>query len=305
MKISKNSNKPKVISATLATISAAVFGWLWLPSLWFWICWEVFAGALVVVGCFGEWYLFKTPATPEGEDLHRAKELQFIFVVAIGVTMELAGLAHSIPEAMRLERDVSLANERVSTNEFRVEVLRSNNLVLNSQLLSASNKLEETLEFAARMRMKLIAPRALHFDETKFMADLSGRPKGAVAIFVTSGNKQDSILAIKIERALKQSGWAVIPSTPIPDELLAQKSEFSMGNILLTKKMPELLTDWVEHPRTNSAGSFAITNLWRMDTPERAFRIALGDCGVWVGMMMENTNLPEGHMQLVLGIEQW
>lgn len=50
--------------------------------------------------------MFKTAAKPGHEDHHRHRELQFILAVAIGVTMELIGLGHAIPEAIKLEGTV-------------------------------------------------------------------------------------------------------------------------------------------------------------------------------------------------------
>src|SRR5437867_12703194 len=103
MHTSKISKIPKTIWGIMAAILAARIGFVFLISVWFWICWEIFAGALVAVGCFGEWYLLKTPAKRGEEDHHKTRELQFILVVAIGVTMEFLALSHSIPEALRLE----------------------------------------------------------------------------------------------------------------------------------------------------------------------------------------------------------
>ena len=93
---SVKSKIPKATWATLATISIVVLGFVALPSVWFWISWEIVGGVLVAVGCIGEWRLI-------GQERHPA-EKKLIAAVAIGVTMELMGLAHSIPEAIRMER---------------------------------------------------------------------------------------------------------------------------------------------------------------------------------------------------------
>src|SRR5947207_16024411 len=98
MHISKISKIPKTIWGIMAAILAVISGWVLLSSLWFWICWEISAAALVAIGCFGEWYLFKTIPKPEEELHHRKRELQFILVVAIGVAMELMALPNSIQE---------------------------------------------------------------------------------------------------------------------------------------------------------------------------------------------------------------
>lgn len=65
---------------------------------------------MVAIGCFGEWYLFKYPATLGHETQHRARELLLIMLVAVGVTMEFLALTHTIPEAIRLEKDVAKAD---------------------------------------------------------------------------------------------------------------------------------------------------------------------------------------------------
>lgn len=304
------SKTPKIISDIIATISCISLAFIFFTSFWFWISFEFLAATLVTFGCGGEWWLHHHPSgrKKKEKDLHHALESKFIEMVVIGLIMELVSLGHSVHEGVKLENKVSEANERVSTNELALAVLNSNNLVLKKLVLESSNRLVETESFAARIRMKLITPRDWSFDDIKFVADLTGRPKGAVAIFITSGNKSDSILALKIEESSKLAGWTVIPSTSIPDELLLKMPTLSMGNILITRKtldLDDFKTQWVEHPATNSDGSTSMTNLWRMDTPRRAFKVALGDSGVWVGQEMTNTNLPDNEMQLILGVEQW
>src|SRR5437879_5309371 len=86
----------RMIWGILATTSIAVVAFLVHPRLWFWVSWEVFAAALVAIGCIGEWYLFGNPATVGHEAKHDRRELQFISAVSIGVTMELFALAHAI-----------------------------------------------------------------------------------------------------------------------------------------------------------------------------------------------------------------
>jgi hypothetical protein len=103
---------PKRIWAPVVTISIVVIGYLILPTLWFWIAWEVVAALLVAVGCFGEWHLFKREAAPNGEQSHRAWELRFILMVAIGVTMELGALPKTIVEALRLQKQIAELEEK-------------------------------------------------------------------------------------------------------------------------------------------------------------------------------------------------
>src|SRR5882762_6157852 len=65
----------KIIWGILAAILIAICLFLLLPSLWFWISWEIVAAGLVAIGCFGEWHLFRTPASPGHEEEHRRREL--------------------------------------------------------------------------------------------------------------------------------------------------------------------------------------------------------------------------------------
>ena len=220
----------------------------------------------------------------------------------LGFAILIAGLV--------MEMIGSFSAERLQSRENAI--LESTNVLLSAQvaelvhsnLLLAANE-RETIDFAARIRMKLIAPRSMYFDSKKFIADLSGKPKGTVSIFVTSGNKLDSVLAVKIRAAITNAGWVLMPPISLSDEFLANHPECSMGNVLVLNKFPDFKTDWYEHPKCNPDGSIDMTNLWRMDTPERAFKAALADCGIWVSPMMENTNFPNGYMQLFIGIEQW
>src|SRR5437899_12517248 len=59
--ISTSNRKLKAICAIIATISIAAFGFLLLPSIWFWIGWEILGAVLVAIGCVGEWYLITNP----------------------------------------------------------------------------------------------------------------------------------------------------------------------------------------------------------------------------------------------------
>lgn len=175
-------------------------------------------------------------------------------------------------------------------------------LASDSENRRLQTELKGSIDFAASIRMKMIAPRDLFFDEAKFASDLAGRPKGAVAIYVTSGNRTEERLAIKIKAALTNAGWTVIPSTPIADDFLTKHPEYSMGNILIVKTIPDLMADFRGHPIANQSAPISITNFWRIDTPDRIFRVALGDCGVWAGQMMQNPSLPDGSMELILGV---
>lgn len=171
-----------MIWGILATISIVVLGFSILPSVWFWVCWEVVAAGFVAFGCFGEWYLFKTPAKPGHQEKHRRRELQFILLVAIGVTMELMGLAHAIPEAMRLERDVAEA-------KHQTEELRKSNLALEA----------------------IIAPRSLSPDQQRQLVDALKRfSKHIVVIESYSLDAEAIMLSTQIGAILEKAGITVI-----------------------------------------------------------------------------------------------
>jgi len=131
MNSSKISRIPNIIWPPVAIISISVIFRVSLSSRWFWVCWEVGSGALVAVGCIGELILFQKPAKPGDEEHHRGQELQFICMVAFGVTMELFSLFHSIPEAFHLEKDITSAIERTRQ-------LESANLMMAKELKTIS-----------------------------------------------------------------------------------------------------------------------------------------------------------------------
>lgn len=114
-----------MICGILATTSIAFACWWLLPSVLFWIGWEIAAALLVAVGCVGEWHMIKNPAQAGHEDQHRKRELQFIAAVAVGVSMELFAIPHAILEAVRLEHEVATLNERATGNELATEVVQA------------------------------------------------------------------------------------------------------------------------------------------------------------------------------------
>lgn len=127
----------KAACAVTPIILIAVAGFIF-PRVWFWISWEILGGLLVAIGCIGEWVLLS-----KREDAHhRWLEKKFAVAVAIGVTMDVIGLSHAIPEAIRLENKASNAwkmageaNERASLNE-------SNNLIAQSNLAALQLKVQ-------------------------------------------------------------------------------------------------------------------------------------------------------------------
>jgi hypothetical protein len=231
----------------------------------------------------------------------------FEVVAAFGISI-ISGIemANLEDEASQAEKDAAFANERASSNELAVAILTSNNLALQQRIGESSNRIVSLETFAARVHNKLMFPRGLVFDEKKFTADLIGRPKGTVAILVTSGVKTDDLLALKIGNALQAAGWVIVKSTRISDENLLQMPELWRGDKLITRDPFDFIHMSVERPKIGPNGEIALTNLFRMDTPERTLFVALGDSGVWeTGSMQANTDLPAGTMRLILGAEQW
>lgn len=153
MQTRKRANIPKMICGITAAISIVVVGFFSLSAFWFWTCLEIIAGGLVAGGCWGEWYLFKNPPDEGDESQNskrRRKELQCIIAVAIGVTVEFAALSHAIPEAIRLEKDVS---EIGTTNAQLV----ASNLIFASQV-EQFRKQNDDLE-ATAIRLKNAIPQ--------------------------------------------------------------------------------------------------------------------------------------------------
>jgi len=164
----------KVICATLMTISAVVLAFLLLPSLWFWVCWEILAAGLVALGCCGEWYMFLNPAKKGHESHHRRKELQFITAVAIGVFMEFLALAHAIPEAIRLQN--------------QVEALHNENLRL----------------------IKEIAPRRLTGEQKAALSKVLSNKFGAVVIVSSLMDNESADFADDLDSAIRGANWQTL-----------------------------------------------------------------------------------------------
>jgi hypothetical protein len=175
-----------------------------LCRVWFWIFWEVAAGALVAIGCFGEWYLFKTPATSGNEAHHRNKELRFIFVVAIGVTMELCGLAHTIPEAMRLEKEA--ANARKEAGDAKKQAAESNER--SKQLELTRVKLEKQV---AELEIKLQRRRLTKDQQDKAVSLLRPLSKAgeSISIGFSSEDSDSTAYAEDFAKMFSDSGYIV------------------------------------------------------------------------------------------------
>lgn len=129
-----------MIWAAIATILVIAILLVLLPSFWFWVSWEVIAGAMVAIGCGFEWYLLGHEPEDGMDSLikqrHRKKEMQFALLVAMGVTMEFIALAHTVPEGLKLEERVNIAEERAADAD-------SNRLVLAASLLALETKAQD------------------------------------------------------------------------------------------------------------------------------------------------------------------
>jgi hypothetical protein len=124
MQTSTKSRIPKIIWGILLAISIIVFAWFEFPPVWFWIGFEVVSAILVAGGCIGELYLFHHPAGRQKREKneHHKLESRFILAVAVGVTMELFALAHAIPQAVKVEKDV--AEQKATNLSLSIELAR-------------------------------------------------------------------------------------------------------------------------------------------------------------------------------------
>jgi hypothetical protein len=152
--IIKNKSIPKIISGIVATVLAIALGWSLLPSFWFWVSFEILAALLVAMGCCGEWWLHHHPAgrRKNEKDEHHRLEAKIIAMVALGVVMELFVLAHSIREGVRLERKVSEANERATSNQVQLATLNHATLKLSAQYDLSTNALAEANARLAKIK---------------------------------------------------------------------------------------------------------------------------------------------------------
>lgn len=224
---------PKMISGILAAILIAVVLYATIPSVWFWIGFEVLAALLVAIGCSGEWYLHHHPAgrRRKEKDEHHKLESRFIAAVVVGVFMEFFSLGHAIPEAIRLENDVAVANleaKRAGTNaaasyeraavaeresgqaneraakfdadrvmvEKEAEEIRSTNFVLHARVL----------ELEARMQDRTITAG----DRDKFINLLKDIPRGIVECYVDGNSDAETQnYAEDIRQMIKSAGYDV------------------------------------------------------------------------------------------------
>lgn len=198
-----------MICGIIATISIAVLGFFSLPTLWFWISWEILAGGLVAVGCVGEWILFRNPAEERNKlqkEHHRRRELQCITAVAIGVVMEFVALAHAIPEAIRLEAEVASIE---TTNAQLV----ASNLGLQSNVNETRIELENTQIRLAKVKNAL-PPRSISekqrelFITTFLETNALSSPKIDIKVFVQDVDDPEAeYFADFVRRMLNDAGY--------------------------------------------------------------------------------------------------
>lgn len=156
--MAQKSKIPNIIAGILLTISMASLACAVLPSIWFWIGVEVVAALLVSIGCAGEWYLHHHPAgkKKKEQDKHHNLESKFIGAVVIGVIMEFFSLSHAIPEAVKLERDIAVAqsnNLMMRMEVDRVEAQNKWRTISEEQKAAFIKATKDTLRFPIRVRI--------------------------------------------------------------------------------------------------------------------------------------------------------
>lgn len=111
---------------------------------WFWIGWEISGAILVAYGCFQEWnLLFRR----EGSVVKRL-ERGYAILVAIGVTMEMIGLFHEIPAALKMEKVMDGLEQTNLQLSIILEKLRQPRKMSQEQIngfIKFSNNLQKPL----------------------------------------------------------------------------------------------------------------------------------------------------------------
>lgn len=160
----------KMVCVILYAIVAAITSvWVFSFFFGFWHSFEFVSATCVAFGCVGEWWLFLNPSPTENKRLpeyqkYRIKELLCITLVAIGVTLELVALNHTMRESDTQAGEIaSLTNETVRLS-INLEGEKSKNLALASQvagligtniwLADKALTLEQQLEQVAQMEIK-------------------------------------------------------------------------------------------------------------------------------------------------------
>lgn len=180
--------KPKRLIALCASAAAILLLLVCLiarTSFWFWVCWQIVAAGLVTVGCVGEWHLFLRPPKEGDQEVHQRKTLRFITFAAIGACMQFIALAYTIPDALRLQKEVTQAKEGLQ----RAEVAR---LELEKQVL----------ELVKATKARTISRQIVD----KLSRDLIGVPTGQIEILAFDKDPEAIAFGLSLKRALVEAG---------------------------------------------------------------------------------------------------
>jgi hypothetical protein len=171
----------KLLWTGVAAIAVVATIFLWrLSPQWFWVGWEIVAGAMLSVGCIGEWILIsrEKPKTPEEELKHRREKVCTILVTA-GVALEFLALFHTIPEGIKLERDIVAIEQK--------------NLILRTNLVALEEKLQ---------------PRTISIEQRKrFLQIMADRPKGPARVMCLSATAESHVFAEQLRDLLDDAGY--------------------------------------------------------------------------------------------------
>lgn len=190
---------PKMICGIIATISIVVIGFFLLSTFWFWTCLEIIGGFLVAVGCIGEWYLFGHPAKAGHELSHRRSELQYIVAVAVGVSMEFLAILHSIPETIRLERNV------VDIGTTNAQLVASN-LAERAKVDELEQQMAQTSNNVAQVNAK-ITPRTFNAEQIAYAHVFWGKFSGTPFVMESFADPDSTRFAEKLESLLNNCNW--------------------------------------------------------------------------------------------------
>ena len=200
----------------LTTILIVVVGRLVLRPIWFWVSWEILAAGLVALGCAGEWYLFKNPAKRGQAPEHRRRELQFITAVAVGVCMEFFALAHAIPEAIRLEKqveDIRADNSKLFTigekaKESVAQAVEAAETAKAEREKAETGRLElekQVLALVSKTQTRTINKKT----KDALVTNLAGVPKGGIEIVMFDKDPESVAFGLALKRALIGAGFSV------------------------------------------------------------------------------------------------
>jgi hypothetical protein len=198
IRISKMSSTAKAICAISTIILIVAIGFIF-NWLWFWFCWEIVGTVLVSIGCVGEWLLLYKRHDAE----HTRREKYFAIAVAVGVTMDVFGLLHAIPGALRLSHDVAEANGRASSNELQVAILRQEH---------------------DRFEMDKRSP-SVRFDRRQFTESLKIGQKIDVQLVFEQNDSDAFEFAETISECLHAAGWSVTAFRPMSEADSNPKTE--------------------------------------------------------------------------------